>query len=144
MINSDLLQFIKYGMVGVVNTLITLVTILICKSVLGMDPYLSNAIGYALGFTNSFLCNKKWVFRTSGHYRREVTMFLAGSGLCYLLQLLTVWVLSAHTALGPMMWHLPFFTLSGYGVATLVGNVVYTACNFIYNKLVTFRLGAKD
>jgi putative flippase GtrA len=30
-------------------------------------------------------------------------------------------------------------TLSGYGIATLIGNVCYTLCNFVYNRLITFK-----
>ncbi len=28
--------------------------------------------------------------------------------------------------------------LSGYGIATLIGNVIYTLANFVYNRTVTF------
>ena len=132
-------QLIRYAVVGVGNTLLTLITILVCKSLLGINPYISNALGYAVGLVNSFIWNKKWVFHSSGGYRGEAARFLAGAGVCYLVQLLAVWALTDLTSLGGKMWHLPFFTLSGYGVATLVGNVVYTLANFLFNKLVTFR-----
>lgn len=137
--NSGILQLVKYALVGVGNTFITLATIFLCKSVLAIDPYVSNAIGYGLGLANSFMWNKKWVFRTSGRYKREATRFLVGAGICYLVQLGVVWASVNLTPLGDEMWHLPFFTLSGYGVATLIGNVVYTLCNFTFNKLVTFQ-----
>ena len=29
--------------------------------------------------------------------------------------------------------------ISGYGIATVLGNVVYTLANFVYNRTVTFR-----
>ena len=29
--------------------------------------------------------------------------------------------------------------VSGYGIATVLGNVVYTLANFVYNRLVTFK-----
>ena len=31
------------------------------------------------------------------------------------------------------------FVLSGYGIATLFGSVVYTISNFLFNRFVTFR-----
>ncbi len=135
----DIIRFVKYCLVGVMNTLVTLGVIFVCKSVLGCDLYLSNALGYVAGVVNSFMWNRTWVFRSQGHFSREAIVFLVGFGLCYSLQLLAVWGMT-QSPLGRLEFDLGgVFTLSGYGVATLLGNVVYTLLNFIYNKLVTFR-----
>ena len=87
------LQIIKYALVGVLNTLVTLSTIFLCKSVIGINPLVSNAIGYVAGVINSFLWNKTWVFRSHDSYLREALIFLVGFILCYGIQFLTVWVL---------------------------------------------------
>lgn len=136
---GDIVQFVKYACVGVLNTIVTLVLIFVCKSILHINPLVSNAIGYVGGVINSFIWNKNWVFKTSGHYWREATRFLVGFLLCYGIQLLTVWLISYKTPMRYYEIDLLGFTLSGYGVATLLGNIVYTVCNFIYNKVVTFR-----
>lgn len=64
---NTMLQFVKYACVGVLNTLVTLCVIYVCKALLGVNPLVSNAIGYVCGVINSFLWNKNWVFKTSGH-----------------------------------------------------------------------------
>jgi putative flippase GtrA len=133
----ELLRFLKYCTVGVMNTLITLGVILLCKSALGWNPYVANVLGYMAGLLNSFLWNRAWVFHSNGKYGAEAAKFIVGFGLCYGVQFLTVWGLSTG-ALADFEMEIPFFTLSGYGIATLVGNVVYTVANFIYNRLVTF------
>ena len=51
--NSALIQFVKYACVGVLNTLVTLCVIFICKALLGVNPLVSNAIGYVAGVVNS-------------------------------------------------------------------------------------------
>ena len=79
-------QFIRYCIVGVLNTLVTLGVIYLCKSMLGWNLYVSNALGYIAGVTNSFFCNKQWTFRSKGRYRREAVRFVAGFGICYALQ----------------------------------------------------------
>lgn len=135
------LQFIKYALVGVLNTLVTLSIIFLCKSVIGINPLVSNAIGYVAGVINSFLWNKTWVFRSHDSYLREALIFLGGFLLCYGIQFLTVWVLSYKSPLNDFEWNIFGFVLSGYGLATLVGNLVYTIANYIYNRLVTFRRG---
>lgn len=135
----EIVRFVKYCLVGVMNTLVTLGVIFVCKALLGWNLYLSNALGYVAGVVNSFVWNKMWVFRSQGRYAREAVVFLVGFGLCYGLQLLAVWGMTT-SPLGQMEFDLwGVFTLSGYGVATLVGNVLYTLLNFLYNKLVTFR-----
>ena len=46
-----------------------------------------------------------------------------------------VWLLSYKTPLKHFELDIAAFTLSGYGLATLLGNVVYTLVNYIYNKI---------
>ncbi len=131
-------QFVKYCLVGLSNTLVTLLGIFVCKSLAGIDPYVSNIIGYALGVSNSFIWNRVWVFRSHGGCRREAVRFLIGFGLCYGLQLAVVWLLTSFSGLGKLEWQFAGFTLGGYGIATLIGMVVYTFANFAYNKLFAF------
>ncbi len=141
-------QFVKYIIVGGMNTLVTLAVIFILKSMFGLNPYFSNAVGYAAGLVNSFLWNRGWVFHSEGKRIGEAARFLLGFGLCYLLQLATVWMLATRTHLNEMLVsmplpHLPLlpaeFTLSGYGIATIIGMMVYTVANYAYNRWVTFK-----
>jgi len=133
------IQFIKYILVGCLNTAITLGVIFLCKSLLNVNPYVSNAIGYIAGLINSFIWNKNWVFKSQKGYSREAIKFAVGFGICYGLQLLVVFLLNSND-FGDRQWELgTIFTISGYGVATLLGNVVYTLVNFIYNRMVTFK-----
>ena len=133
-----IMQFVKYCLVGVLNTLVTLGVIYLCKSLLGWNLYVSNALGYICGVINSFLCNKQWVFRSNGSYSREAVKFLIGFGLCYALQLWVVWMLT-ESQFGSFNFRILGIVLSGYGIATLLGNVVYTLANFVYNRTVTFK-----
>ncbi|MDE5942268.1 MAG: GtrA family protein [Muribaculaceae bacterium] len=133
------LQFLRFLTVGVINTLVTLIVIVLCKSVLGLNPYLSNLAGYVAGVINSFIWNKTWVFHSEGRITSEAARFLLGWGLCYSLQLLAVWALSTHTPLSSTLLDIGPFTVSGYGIATIIGMAIYTAANFIYNRTIAFR-----
>lgn len=135
---EKILQFIKYCMVGVLNTIVTLGVIFVCKTLFGWNLYVCNALGYICGVINSFLCNKQWVFRSKGRYLPEAMKFLVGFGICYGLQLWAVWMLT-ESAFGSLQFAIFGIVLSGYGIATLIGNVIYTLANFIYNRVVTFR-----
>ena len=58
-------QAIKYGIVGVSNTVITAVVIWIMMKLFGCSDVVSNMVGYVAGVLNSFIWNKQWTFRSS-------------------------------------------------------------------------------
>lgn len=136
---AHIIQFTKYAAVGVLNTLVTLVVIFMCKSVIGINEYVSNALGYIAGLVNSFIWNKNWVFKAKDDSLKQLYKFALGFLICYCLQFLIVWSITAHTPYGSMQWVIGPMTLSGYGIATILGMGVYTVANFIYNRQITFR-----
>lgn len=135
---SPIIQFAKYAIVGVMNTLLTLIVIFLCKSVFDINEYVSNAIGYVAGVINSFIWNRQWVFRSNGALSRQAVHFIIGFLVCYAVQFMVVWSLNQFV-LKDLEVNIIVMTLSGYGIATLIGNVCYTLCNFVYNRLVTFK-----
>ena len=136
---TTVLQFVRYALVGVINTMVTLVVILICKSLLGINPWVSNAAGYVAGFVNSFVWNKLWVFNSHNKVMHEALKFFGGFLICYGLQFIVTFLITDYTVLGDRELKIRNFTLSGYGVATLIGMIAYTLANFVYNRMVTFK-----
>ena len=136
--NRAAAQFVKFCLVGAMNTLVTLCTIFICKSLIGVNEYIANALGYIIGVINSFLWNKQWVFHSQGRISREAVRFAIGFAICYSLQLITVIALNT-SSFGEIELDTGLMVVSGYGLATIIGCAVYTIFNFIYNRFVTFR-----
>ena len=132
-------QFVRYLCVGVINTLVTLVVIMICKSLLDVNPWVSNALGYIAGLINSFIWNKAWVFHSNRNGRAEAVKFAVGFLICYGIQFMATWFLAEVMELKQFVWDFGILQLSGYGLATLIGMGVYTVCNFVFNRLVTFK-----
>jgi len=62
--NKSLIQFIKFGIVGVSNTLLTAGVIWILMKVFHCSDYVSNFVGYIIGLANSFVWNRKWTFES--------------------------------------------------------------------------------
>jgi putative flippase GtrA len=56
-------QFVKFGIVGVSNTLLTLLVYTLLLKVFGVWYLAASAIGFAVGATNGFLLNRRWTFR---------------------------------------------------------------------------------
>lgn len=57
------MQFVKFGIVGISNTLLTLLVYTLLLKVAGLWYLASSAIGFAVGATNGFLLNRRWTFR---------------------------------------------------------------------------------
>lgn len=125
---EDFKQLVRYGVVGVANTLLTFVSYWIFRYITG-NVDLANGVSYALGMVCSFLLNKRWTFNAGGgRWRREACFFFGGSVLCWCVQ----WA---------------FFRLSLRFVpeimAQLGGMAVYTLLGFVFNKKITFRTPLK-
>lgn len=58
-----LVQFVKFGVVGVANTLLTFAVYTLLLKVFGVWYLAASAIGFVVGTINSFLLNRRWTFR---------------------------------------------------------------------------------
>ncbi|MFI3239376.1 MAG: GtrA family protein [Bacteroidales bacterium] len=136
---KSIIQFLKYGIVGVSNTLVTLIVIFLCKDILNINLYISNFIGYVAGLINSFIWNRVWVFKGSSRkVKNEILLFAIGFVICYGIQLLSVSLLLKTPFIANTI-AVGFNSVSlGENVATIIAMVIYTVLNFIYNKFITF------
>ena len=137
------IQLLKYGVIGVLNTLITLVTFYLLNTRMGLSYGISNVTGYILGVINSFLWNRNWVFKSKDNVRRERLLFVCGFLICLALQLCVSWIL-----LEGLGWKnlpdnvIPFVPMAkaGQNIVMILAMVVYTLANYAYNRFVTFRV----
>lgn len=58
-----LVQFLKFGVVGVSNTLLAFATYTVLLKVFGVWYVAASGIGFAVGAVNGFLLNRRWTFR---------------------------------------------------------------------------------
>ena len=136
------IQLLKYGVIGVMNTLITLVSFYLLNTRLGVPYGPSNIIGYVLGVINSFLWNRNWVFKTGVNVRREALLFGCGFLLCWMLQGVVSWVLLEGVGMKSLPNDtIPFFPMekAGQNIVMIISMVVYTVANYAYNRFVTFK-----
>jgi len=62
---NQLLELVKFSIVGVINTTIDFAVFFVCYSILHFNSSFSQVFGYTAGMVNSFLMNKKWTFEDS-------------------------------------------------------------------------------
>lgn len=124
--NKSLIQFIKFGIVGVSNTLLTAIIIWLLLRVFHCSAYLSNFIGYIVGLANSFFWNRKWTFESKSNVSVTVFKFIITFAISYSIQLGNLYLL------------LHFTHIDSY-LCQLLSIVVYTIINFELNKYYTFK-----
>ena len=121
-----LIQFLKFGIVGISNTLLTLAVYTLQLKVFVVWYLAASAIGFAVGTINSFLLNRRWTFR--GHVGDAFTpvrwTIVQCCGLGLNLGLLYVLV---HDAGMDKL------------VAQIVATAVVTVSTFAANRAWTFR-----
>ena len=63
------MQFVKFGIVGMSNTLLAFVVYTVLLKVFGVWYIAASAIGFVVGAVNGFLLNRRWTF--AGPRRRR-------------------------------------------------------------------------
>ena len=122
------IQFLKFAIVGVVNTTTTFVFyVLLSRAILGQSHYLfSEIIAYIMGTVMSFIFNRRWTFRE--YWRANYSE---------VLRFATVTV-SAVGINSLAMYMLVLFGL--HDIASVLVAAVFTvAWNFILSKYWVFR-----
>ena len=117
---------IRFLIVGAINTASGLVTIYLCKWLLESGDLFANMYGYAVGLTLSFLLNRGWTFRHSGHMMAAIPRFLAIFALAYVSNLFAVLIA------------LRAFGMNSY-LSQATGVVPYTLIFYLGSRHFVFR-----
>jgi putative flippase GtrA len=122
-----IVQFVKFGIVGVSNTLLAFAVYTLLLKAFGLWYLAASAIGFGVGAVNGFLLNRRWTFRE--HVGDAFTpvrwTIVQGCGLLLNLGLVYLFV-------------------AGAGLDELIGQACATAIvvvlTFIANRAWTFRM----
>lgn len=89
-------QFIKFNVVGIMNTAVDFGVFMILNHYLGLIYAVSQVISYSCGMVNSYFLNKFWTFqKREGFTAIEVTKFILVN-LCSLgISLLVLYILQS-------------------------------------------------
>ncbi len=119
-------QLIRFGLVGIFNTLLGYAIIFFAMYGLGMSPVVSNAWGYGLGLITSYWLNRTFTFKSSSAVKQEAPRFMVVVALAYSINLgvLLVWTngLGLHE-----------------GVGQLAAGIAYIGSSFALNKYFVFQ-----
>ena len=137
-------QAFKFGIVGIVNTLLSLAVIWFMTKKLGCSEAFSNFVGYFIGLINSFYMNRKWTFGSKVHLLGGAVRFFIVFVVCYLLQLSVLLYLNRTCPDNPPLYSffepvLRPFKIDALFYIQMISMIVYTILNFLINKYFTFK-----
>jgi len=85
-------QLIKFGLVGVINTLIGLGAIYVLMYFFSTNPFISNFIGYGMGALISFYLNKLWTFSDKKPITKVLPKYIFIIFVSYTFNLISIYL----------------------------------------------------
>ncbi|UVI28903.1 GtrA family protein [Paenibacillus spongiae] len=128
-------SFVRFVIVGVVNTLIGLSVIFACLNLAGLGYWPSTIIGNAVGAVNSYVMNKRFTFQSKASVSSTLWRFMLVTVICYVA---AYWI-SAQAArwlIAPVFPQASEAALNN--AAALIGSGLYTVMNYAGQKKMTF------
>jgi putative flippase GtrA len=128
--NKTVIQFIKFGIVGFSNTLISYI---IYASLVYLDIhyFIASIIAFAISVLNSFYWNNKYVFKKDNGQKRNLLHSLLKTYVSYAFTGLII-----HNLL--LFVFIDIMHISKY-IAPLFVLIVTVPLNFVLNKLWAFK-----
>lgn len=119
-------QFVKFGLVGVSNTLLSLAIYYLLVAI-GVNFIIANTVAFIISVLNAYYWNNKFVFTKSsqGHAKALLRTYIA-YGSTFLLGTLLLFLMVNHLG------------ISKY-VAPLINLCLTIPLNFLINKLWAFK-----
>lgn len=125
-LSDDLFRFIKFALVGVLNTLMNWIIFFILNAS-GFYYLVANIISYSISTLNSYLWNSRWVFKYQGDNKKETTLkFIVLNIFGLVLNIIILFVLVDKLKLNKM-------------VGLIVTTAIVMIINYMINKFWVFR-----
>lgn len=128
---EGLIQFVKFGLVGFSNTIISYATYYILVPFFHCNKYVASVIGFILSVVNAFYWNNSYVFKKDEEEKRSpilafIKLFLSYAGTGLLLHNVLLWL---------------FVDIIGINqyVAPIINLFITIPTNFLLNKFWAFR-----
>ena len=122
--NNTKSQLLRYGVVGVGNTIVGAALVFGLHNLAGASIFMANVVGYGVGLCLSYVLNRFWTF--SARRTRAGSAFRFGALVCL--------ALGANIATTILLTDLGM----AYNPAQVIGMVLYSTLVFIGSKLIVF------
>lgn len=124
--------FWKFILVGVANTLFGTGIMFLFYNVFHFSYWISSASNYVFGSILSYVLNRLFTFRSSGHTAKTLPRFVINISLCYLIAYGAAKPLAAYVLRG-------FSQTLQENIAMLAGMCLFVGLNYIGQRFFVFR-----
>lgn len=115
----------KYIGIGIINTVISFLIILLFFKFFGFKYGIAYFMGYAIALINSFFMNKRYTFQSNGHWKKEFKFFILVFIIAYSI---------SHVFLYLMVEWLNIEVV----ISIIVSMMIYTFVGYFLNKKIVF------
>jgi putative flippase GtrA len=142
-----MIRFLKYNLVGVVNTGITLAVVWILSQ-FWANPYGVNIVGFVAGGLNSYGLNRYWTFKSKNPVKGEVLRFGVAFGVAWAVNMCALRLFIITGVAQSLSQFLSAWRVPGANeifAANVLANGVYVvlffvlARSFVYKTKGTFK-----
>jgi putative flippase GtrA len=127
--------FIRFLLVGAVNTLAGLSIIFILLNLIGMSYWTATFIGNSFGAAISYYLNRTFTFQSKACIQKSAVRFISVILFSYFLS----YAISDLAAESMQDFHLLGYELSRVELAVFMGAAIYTITNFFGQKYFVFK-----
>ncbi len=122
------IQFIKFNLVGVINTLVDFLVFTLLTAALHVNYLPAKVVSYSCGLINSYAFNSRWTFRAENRRtKKQKALFVLVNLVALCVSLGAMWVLK--NKLG----------VESDFLCNVVATPLSLVVNFVGNKLIVFR-----
>lgn len=121
-----LLKFVKFCLVGLSGVIVDFGITFLCKEILKIQKYISNAFGFCIAATSNYILNRIWTFQSDNpNITLEFTRFFFISLIGLGINLLIIWAMAGKLKVN-------------FYLSKLVATIIVTLWNFLINAYYTF------
>jgi len=134
-IKKLLLEFGRFGLVGVIRTILGVIFIFIPYNLWGVNYILCNVAGYSIGFVTGFILHKNWVFKSKGDWNKEAIPYFVTFGIGYIINMILLILCAEKLMLNKNISQI--IAICGFSTTNYLGNKFWTfrnSSNFFHKK----------
>jgi putative flippase GtrA len=124
--------FIKFLLVGSINTLIGMGMMFLLKLILGWPYWIATFSGNLIGAAVSFLLNRSFTFNSKVTMGKGIARFAAVIFICYVISFSAGRMIASIIMTNEKM-------ITADSLAIFIGSVIYTLLNYLGQKKLVFN-----
>ena len=122
-------ELIMYGIMGVLSTLVNIVSFTIFEKVFGIPALISNVIAWVITVIFAYITNKLYVFNSKTTGKKDLFREIASFFSCRIVtEIISILMMNA------AVW----FSINDI-LMKVVSNIVVIILNFVFSKLIIFK-----